>query len=148
VRRATRSALARALRRARWAIGAFALAWLALPSAVAADNCSDWSLGEIATCPNYAMLKTLAFLASAAIAAAAALRPPPRPRISVEKGARLPDGSIAAEPFQMSADDWDALADEPPPSWLDNAWNATKDAFRNDSKYEMNTERNVSGVRG
>lgn len=44
------------------ALVAFSLAWLAIPDVALADNCSDWSRDEIASCPSYAILKVLGFV--------------------------------------------------------------------------------------
>jgi hypothetical protein len=52
---------------------AFAAAWLALPAVALADDCSDWTIGEVGTCPNYVILKGLGLIAGALIAAAAAI---------------------------------------------------------------------------
>lgn len=52
----------------------FGLAWFAVPAAARADDCSNWTPGEVASCPDYAMLKVAGFLLGSILTAAAALR--------------------------------------------------------------------------
>jgi hypothetical protein len=50
---------------------AFAVVWLALPAIAFADDCSDWTIGEVGTCPNYVILKGLGLIAGALLSAGA-----------------------------------------------------------------------------
>jgi hypothetical protein len=52
---------------------AFAMIWLALPTIALADDCSDWTIGEVGTCPNYVILKGLGLIAGAIAVAAGAI---------------------------------------------------------------------------
>jgi hypothetical protein len=52
---------------------AFAMAWLTLPAIALADDCSDWTIGEVGTCPNYVILKGLGLIAGAIAVAAGAI---------------------------------------------------------------------------
>lgn len=57
------------IRRSLVPLALFLLVQLLLPAVVLADDCSDWSLGEVATCPGWALDKVMGFLVGAAVAA-------------------------------------------------------------------------------
>ena len=96
------------------------LAALAIPSITVADNCSDWTIGELVSCPNYVMWRALGMLAATVIAVAGAIdrwnsgaappeEPPPPPPpppligpISDSVTPRVnPDGAPAYDPGQI-----------------------------------------------
>jgi hypothetical protein len=106
---------------------AVVVVWLALPAVALADNCADWSVGEVQTCPAYAIDRIAAFLAFAAAAVGGLLASSPvagafyphgrtreiKPGDWIPVAGRRYDGD---EPWTPTQDEWDQMARDNTPT--------------------------------
>ena len=116
--------------------------WLVAPEAVLADNCSDWTPGEVASCPTYLQLRTFLFAAAALLAARQALK-------SLKKSvAGSGVGGLFGFPYGPARDinrgDWNPATRK----WQDRDWTPDQDEWDQTHEKNYRPPQACTGVRG